>query len=71
MNCPKCGEKMRLHQLRVRLQLPAQEGGKAVEVEQGDALFTVDVLNPTRALPLVAYMCPNLRCGEYLITPEV
>jgi len=61
---------MHLHQLRVRLRLPGKAGEEET-VEVGDALVSVDMINPTRALPLVGYMCPNLRCAQYVITPEV
>jgi hypothetical protein len=70
MNCPKCGEKMHLHELRVRVQLPGKDGEKAEVIETRHGLVSVDVVNPTRAIPLVGYMCPNLRCGMYVITPE-
>ena len=70
MQCPDCGEKMHLHAIRVRLQLPRSNGGESETIELQDALCTVDLMNPARSVKLVGYMCPSLRCGRYVITPE-
>ncbi len=70
MNCPKCGERMHPHQLRIRLELPGEDPEEPVALERADALVSVDLMNPTRALPLEGYMCPSLRCGTYVIGPR-